>query len=81
MKKEIDPDIIEETKRCCFSFQCLKENGKPHCEIEGYAMIKVFYVKCQSCIHCDYQTKYGFRNLCLCPTRKELCKKYDIWKL
>ena len=33
MKKEINPVKIEKTTECCFDFKCLKENGKPHCEI------------------------------------------------
>ncbi len=78
MKKEIYSKIIEETTRCCFDFQCLEENGKPHCEIEDYAMGEVYYVKCQSCIRCDYQVTHGSRNLCFCSTRTELYKKYDI---
>ena len=78
MKKEIDPDITEETTKCCFNFQCLKENGKPHCEIVNSYLGYVFYVKCSSSINCGYARPVGDSKMCTCPTREKLYLEYKI---
>ncbi len=78
MKKSIDPNIIRETIKCRFNFQCLDEGGKPHCEIENVFMRDVLFVKCLSGLDCSYKLAYGNRINCLCPTRKELYGMYKI---
>ena len=78
MKKEIDIDILEATKRCCFDFQCLKENGKPRCEVEYVIIGAVFFVKCLLVQSCNYLVSCGDDIMCLCPTRAELYLKYKI---
>ncbi len=78
MKKEIDPDIIKKTTECCFDFQCLKENGKPHCEIVATYFGYVIFVKYSSSLNCDYALSVGDGHMCLCPTREKLYLKYNI---
>ena len=78
MKKVIAPDIIAETTKCCFNFQCLNASGKPHCEIVDTHFGNVFFVKCPSNLNCGYATPVGDSKLCVCPTREELYLKYKI---
>ncbi len=78
MKKKINPDIIKKTTECFFEFQCLKENGKPHCEIVSTNFGYVFFVKYSSSLNCGYALSVGDDHMCLCPTRGELYLKYKI---
>ncbi len=78
MKKVIYPDIIAETTKCCFDFQCLKENGKPHCVIEDSYHGNVFFVKCTSSLNCGYALSICDSKMCTCPIREKLYLKYKI---
>lgn len=78
MKKEIDQDLIEATTKCPRDFLCLEQMGKPNCKVESFVMKNVLYIKCPSDVDCNYILSQGACNICLCPTRKELYKKYGI---
>lgn len=76
MNKEIAPEIIEDTKHCRWDFQCLNEHGKLFCSVEEVVAGDVLFIKCKGSIICDYLMPHGDRNICLCPIRKELYRKY-----
>ena len=78
MKKEIDLEIIDNTKQCPRDFQCLTEYGKPFCSVEEVVAEDVLFIKSPAGITCNYNMPYGDGNVCLCPTRKELYRKYKI---
>ena len=69
MKKSIDPTIIRETTKCCFDFQCLDEDGKPHCEIKNFIAKDVIFVKRRFRLKCDYNLRYRSSQMFKCTTR------------
>ena len=78
MNKEIDMEIIDNTKQCPSYFQCLTEYGKPFCSVEDVVAGDVLFIKSPDGIRCNYNMTHGDRNFCLCPTRKELYRKYKM---
>ncbi len=78
MNKEVAPEIIEDTKQCRWDFQCLNEHGKPICPVVEVIAEDVLFIKCPGGIICNYIMPHGDRNICLCPIRKELYRKYKM---
>ena len=77
-KKEIDSNTIEATK-CGRDFQCLNHDGKPLCKIENVVAKDLLFIKCSPDLRrCDYKISFGEGNICFCPTRAKLYKKYRI---
>ncbi len=78
MTKLIDTKIIRETTKCSFDFQCLDEGGKPHCKVEHFIAKDVIFVKRPFRLKCDYNLRYRSSQMCKCPTRVALYRKYKI---
>ncbi len=78
MNEEIEPEIIENTTQCRWDLQFLNEYGKPFCSVEDVVAEDVLFIKCKAGIICNYTMPHGERNICLCPIRKELYRKYKI---
>ncbi len=79
MARHIDKAIIEETKKCPFSFQCLDDRKRAVCKVSAY-------IEKNGCIigkiknqPCPYKKLIGRSTWqCTCPTRHELYKQYRI---
>jgi hypothetical protein len=64
---------------CLFDFQCQQNNSGSMCtvekEINNYG---VFIKNCNRKEFCSYRLSYGFTQICLCPVRLEIFKKYRV---
>ena len=78
MKKEIDPNVLVQTRECNLDFQCLNEHRKPRCKVEDVIIGTIFYVKYPLGQSCNYKVSCGNDIMCLYPARAELYLKYKI---
>ena len=82
---QIDDKIISSTTKCPSDFFCLKNTGKPMCDVDRDICIPEYsiqesglFVFPQSVNGCPYQMSFGYGFMCHCPTRHEIYKKYNI---
>ena len=78
MAYQISEDIKKRTSQCSNNFGCLT-NGKGnictiHEEISGALIIKHLCNK----QFCKYFLYYGPRNICMCPMRLEIYRRYNV---
>ena len=79
MKITVDKKIIQKTTKCEKNFSCLKDNGKPICEVEFLLSDEVLILKCKESSKCSYQKPFDLSTvICTCPTRNEIYKKYSL---
>jgi len=78
MAIEIREEVIKYTTECINSFACLSDAGEHLCKIR-YPRDKTFFmVHPKSGRDCKYCTTFGVSSLCLCPTRREIYRRYQI---
>ena len=81
MKYQIDEDILNKTDKCCDYFSCLFGKDTCLCEVEkqnGATFIQPVLPIDKSRV-CQYMMSFGFSSyLCICPTRKEIYKHYNV---
>lgn len=79
MSYKIDKEIIKKTTKCEGNFKCLetgecpKNKCKPVGSFNGH-----LWVKSKENIFCGYHLNFGRGEICNCPTRNELYRKYKI---
>lgn len=79
MAYKISEDIIKKTTSCEGDFACIvtgecpKNKCKPTGSINGY-----LWVETKAIIPCGYHMTFGKGDICKCPTRNEIYKKYRI---
>lgn len=78
MKYDIDPFIIDETTKCKRGLACITGKGKPCCTISKLISDTVFLIEDDDETACPYRSSFGFSQLCNCPVRQELHRKYNI---
>ncbi len=79
MDIKISKEIIKQTTQCKRDFACL--SGKPEdlCEVDYRPGKWLLCMKSRKNPICDYCGDYGNSGaFCLCPTRKELYRRYGI---
>ncbi len=85
MKFEIDKKIIDEVTLCQHNMVCLDGDVSPYCKIteckEGensiiFSESKPHYLRGTYC--CYKLSLQPPQNLCGCPVRKEIFKKYKV---
>lgn len=76
---EIDEDVQKSATKCEKEFRCLKDNTYELCKVTESVRDKVIFVECLEEVYCNYKMGYGQHfNICNCPVRKEIYKKYKI---
>ena len=71
-------DKIKKITDCKKNFSCLSDQTRQVCKI-SYCIEDMYYFIEQSTHNdCGYKMNYGYANMCRCPVRKELYKKYSI---
>jgi PAS domain S-box-containing protein len=66
---------LDETERCSNDFACLwSEDGKPYgfCEIKNADGENVLFLKGKMSLHCSYHLRFGYSDICRCPTLYKL---------
>jgi hypothetical protein len=75
----VSQESKEKATECPFNFQCQQNNTRLMCtvekEINNYG---VFVKSCSREEFCSYRLPYGFTQICLCPVRLEIFKKYRV---
>ena len=74
---EIDDRIISITTHCHADFECLKSDCAPclNSTVERWIDAKVLFVNCKN--GCNYKMRFVNSNVCNCPTRNEIYRKYS----
>ncbi len=72
---EVDQHIIEEAVKCDRKFECLKEGCCPSCNIQEGTHPKVMFLT-KNERFCNYNLRFGGSDVCRCPVRKEIHRKY-----
>ena len=78
MYNEISDDIIMKVTECTKKFSCLSAYRKDLCEIESHPSESVFLIKCLNDETCYYIDTFGYSNICTCPVRQEIYRRYQI---
>ena len=76
MNIKIDDNIIKKTAKCQKNFSCLS-GETTLCKVEE-SMGEVIFIKCMNNNPCEYRVNFGYSQICNCPVRKELYKRYKI---
>ena len=74
---KIDQTILEKTTTCRKCFNCLTDEKHILCKIE-HCINNVYFLEWSAKNNCRYKLKFGLEKICMCPTRKEIYKKYKI---
>ena len=75
MLMDIDKDIIKQTK-CKKDFKCLDGPANIDCKVLCLIGGDHHYVSCSNYAPCEYMTNFAGSDICNCPTRKEIYRKY-----
>ena len=74
---EIEKEILDKTTLCNKDFDCIKNNNI-RCKVTRNVDKKVIFVECREKNFCNYKMSFGNSDICTCPTRKEIFKKYGL---
>jgi len=80
MELEIPLEVIARTTQCPKNFACLSQPVQTVCKVEYCVNGLVDFVECKTAtLPCEYKIPYGYTgNICLCPTRQEIYKRYNL---
>jgi len=78
MNLEVSEDVVRKTDRCPYGMKCLKDGGRPECEVEHLVVGNGVFVRSRECIICSYRISHARSYVCLCPVRIELFQRYKI---
>ncbi len=74
---EIEKAILDKTTGCNKDFDCIKNNNI-YCTVTRNVNNEVIFVECSEKKFCNYKMDFGGLNICNCPTRKEIFRKYGL---
>jgi hypothetical protein len=78
MAHQISDEIKELTKQCPYQFSCLTDDKWEMCSVKFMAKhIGLFLHQCLR-KKCPYNISLIKTYICKCPTRYELCKRYQV---
>ena len=77
MKRVISASTIKKTTKCRKGFQCLNSLENV-CEVEYLVRQHVLLIVCKKSEGCNYWKLENGLQICKCPTRLELNRKYRI---
>ena len=76
MTLEIDAEVIKATTRCEKRFACLAGDLEHLCQVEECVADVAYFVRCLNLVDCSYRETFGDSNVCTCPTRHEIYRRY-----
>jgi hypothetical protein len=77
MKITVDAETLRVTTKCP-DFACLSSSRQELCKIRIFNDGFVQFTQCACLKKCNYQSPFGTKSLCNCPTRKEIYSRYQI---
>ena len=77
MIMKIDKEIVKKTTTCGKYFNCLNDEKHILCKVE-HCINNVHFLEWSNKNNCRYKLKFDVEKICMCPTRKEIYKKYGI---
>lgn len=75
---ELDDEILEKATECDRDFSCLDCKRREMCKAEYSVNNEILFVKGDGPLYCSYRMFYGDGEICNCPVRMEIYKKYNI---
>ena len=81
MKYEIPIDVIEETLDCPHGISCLttgKCGDRPLCKIRYDLANDISILETEAHADCPYRRPLGSQQICRCPTRNAIFRKYQV---
>jgi hypothetical protein len=79
MKFNISTQVLQETTRCPNNFSCLLSGqaGDPvECKVQWADGKNVLLLESKKPLACPYRFLFGEGQICTCPTRSAIYKKY-----
>ena len=79
MRFEIDEATVRRTQKCEKEFVCLKGEGGLYCKVTDIMTgtgREAALVECPGFFLCAYRESYGETDICECPVRIEIARKY-----
>jgi hypothetical protein len=77
MKKiEIDEEIIKKATKCQHCLNCLKNETFKCCKVDNSVQNTICFVNFDKRKICNYRMSYGYGDICNCPVRIEMYRKY-----
>jgi hypothetical protein len=73
------PEEIQNETNCDQQFSCLKQEkngGREICDISDADGLNVLFIKSNEYSECSHRLSFGFSEVCSCPTRYAIYKKY-----
>jgi hypothetical protein len=78
MEIRISEDIVEQAIECEKQFSCLSGNLGCLCKARKYVADEVLLIENGKGEKCVYFRSLGRSQMCLCPVRKEIFKRYEV---
>jgi hypothetical protein len=81
MKFDIPAEVLATTLECPHSFSCLttgKCGDKELCSIQNYVADEISILQTKSRADCPYRKVLGTMQICRCPTRNAIVRKYGV---
>ena len=72
---EMDKEVLKKTI-CENNFECLNNEDHNYCKVEKSIEDKVFFIENFNHRDCNNTIPFGKSDICICPVRKEIFKKY-----
>ena len=76
--KQLNSFVIKATTKCEHGFSCLSDSNECLCEVKCAGPEHFVEIKAHSSDSCRYFLAYNNFTYCLCPTRNEIYKRYNI---
>jgi len=76
--RAVSDDARQKAAQCDKCFACLQPDGAPLCKVDHCVEEQVHFLACLNDLHCAYACKFGGKDYCTCPVRKEIYQRYKI---
>ena len=79
MKFTVSEQVLKETTMCETNFSCLESGqcgDKPMCEVAYANGQNLLFLKTKDSFNCLYRVPFGYSQVCRCPARFAIHKKY-----
>ena len=78
MDRKIPQDIIKKATKCLKNLRCLSVDSHNLCKVICSMNNDVLFVKCMDDKDCSYFEPHDKTELCTCPVRKEIYRRYNL---
>lgn len=68
--------LLEQTTKCQKDYMCLKDEMRDTCGVKKLIYSVFLFVESMNCTNCPYHIDWGSNDICRCPLKIGLYKKY-----